>query len=76
MIRYRIRVEEGGEEEINTNSWERVADTGNPKDGGAMYAYVPTVERHEVEVSLYEQTVPTLDLAAVIRAVNGMKETP
>lgn len=50
--------------------WKQVADSGNPRDGGAQYDYVPS--EGTKEVSIYEQEVDDLDLAAVIRAVNRM----
>lgn len=52
--------------------YQRVADTGNPRDGGIVYEYVNVVKRLNDNRDIYEQEVDSLDLPAVIRAVNGL----
>lgn len=61
-------------ETINKKSraWEKIAETGNQRDGGAVFDYVDSVEEVDRETTVLEQTVRTLDLPAVIKAVNQL----
>jgi cell fate (sporulation/competence/biofilm development) regulator YlbF (YheA/YmcA/DUF963 family) len=51
--------------------YQKIADSGNEHDKGAIYGYVNmTDENVKKETKILEQTVEQLDLAAVIKAVN------
>lgn len=52
--------------------WKQVSDKGNPHDGGAIYEYVTYDGTQRVEREILKQEVETCDVAAVIRAVNGL----
>ena len=50
--------------------WTRVAKDESDRD---VYGYTPEIEKKVVEhTTIYTQVVEELDLAAVIKAVNGM----
>ena len=54
--------------------YEKIADTGNEKDNGAVYDYVQSEDEEEVETTLFEQTVEDMpDLMEVIKAFNQKK---
>ena len=55
----------------DSREYEKVADSGNTRDGGAQYEYVTTQKRQREETDILKQEVPTLDLAAVIVARCG-----
>jgi hypothetical protein len=52
--------------------WLKVADSGNKHDDGPIYEYVWIDGTREKTSTLLEQAVETLDLAAVIKAVNNL----
>lgn len=52
--------------------WVRVADSGNERNGGAVYGYAESPSTRQVEREVLRQQVYTLDVHAVIRAVNGL----
>lgn len=53
-------------------NWEKVADSGNERDGGAVYAYATFPSTTQRETKVLEQEVEDLDLKQVIRAINGL----
>ncbi len=66
-------IEKVPETRMERGEWVRVADTGNPKDGGSVYDYAPTREVASTNsIERYEQRVETLDLQALIAVVNGL----
>jgi hypothetical protein len=72
MPRYRVTITEVAETTVTRSEWRQVADSGNPMDGGAQYRHVPLETTQTTTLDVYQQQVPTLDINAVIRAVNGM----
>ena len=75
-VRYHIEVKEYWDDVIgDAIEWKQVADTGNEKNNGPVYEYVPKpgcVEVKERSRTLLEQTLPEIDLKAIIKAVNGL----
>lgn len=72
MKRYKITIEETQMVDESTTEYQKTADTGNPRDGGALYEYVPVKRLRSRETKIFEQTVEDLDIQGVIRAVNGI----
>jgi len=72
--KYQVTITKIEEGEGFSSTYERIADTGNERDGGPVYAYVkkPVISTNKNVV--FEQTLEDLDVTAVIRAVN--KITP
>ena len=70
--RYKIVITEMGDETVTVGAkWLIGADTNKPEPG---YGYSPEIETTEtVERQIYTQNVETIDLKAVIRAVNDME---
>ena len=71
---YVVSIVEVTERDVSPKpEWRHIADTGG-KDGGVLwdYAVPPGTETQIRRLSIYEQTVAELDLAAVIKAVNGL----
>lgn len=50
--------------------YKKIADTGNEKDGGAIYGYVENPQEVKEEQEILSQEVSEIDLFAVIKAVN------
>lgn len=71
---YRIRIEELTVKELVGQKYERIADTGNAKDGGPVYDYVAYPHTQEVSTLILDQTVSELDIVSVIKAVNKIGE--
>ncbi len=69
---FTIRITKDEVLDIKSQSYEKIADSGNEKDRGAVYAYVPYVKSEKRETELYKQTIEALDLLAVISAANGL----
>lgn len=69
-----ITVVEVKHEPKKSKQWLKVADTGNKRDGKAVYDYVESdvIERSEKE--LYKQEVNDIDLVSIITAVNVTPE--
>lgn len=69
---YRITIERVTREPKVQRTWQKVADSGNPKDGGVVYDYAeyPGEEINRVEV--LKQELEEVDLKVVIRALNGL----
>ena len=57
-----------------SREYQQVADTGNERDGGRVFAYVPCEKQERVERVLLHQQIDdgAFDLDDVIRAVNGL----
>ncbi len=71
---YEIRISKTEDVKKVRSKHSRVADSGNPEDGGAVYAWVDVETTEEVTVRcMYEQAVDELDLIAVIKAINNIK---
>jgi hypothetical protein len=54
--------------------WQRVADSGNERDGGPVYAYVSCPVTILKETHIYMQVVDALDIELVVSAVNSPKK--
>lgn len=72
---YRITIVRVEEVPTVKREWVKVADTGG-KDGGAEYDYATYESTETKERPVYSQTVETLDMAAVITAVNKHSSEP
>ena len=69
---FKITIEQKEPVRTTKKSYEKIADTGNPHDKGAMYGYV-AVDVVEIQSkTIYEQAVDVLDLPAVIKAINKL----
>lgn len=69
---YRILIEKIETEPFDKQEWQKVADTGNSRDGGPVYGYTACPTVREVTTKLLEQTLERLDLQAIILAANGI----
>jgi hypothetical protein len=69
---YKIEISKVEQVNVKKQSYEKVAETGNKRDSGPVFEYVPfdTVETRETNV--LTQQVEDLDLAAVIKAINKL----
>lgn len=52
--------------------YQQVANSGNPRDGGPIYEYVPVETVRKVEMELLKQCVEKINLVDVICAINGI----
>jgi hypothetical protein len=73
---YRVVVTRIETVERKTKDWLKQYDIPESDMGGrrpeGQYAYVETVKEVVDKTDIYDQTVNNLDLAAVIKAVNGL----
>ena len=67
---YRIKITKVEYEDCVTSEYEKIADSGNEKDDGAVYDYVEHPDSKLVETDMLSQTVVDLDFPAVIKAIN------
>ena len=58
---------------VNSKNWLKVADSGNEHDNGSVYDYRDCDEEKTESTEIYRQTVGSLQLADVIRAVNKIQ---
>ena len=70
--RYRVVVVQTNTKYVTSQEWRKVADTGNEKDNGAVYAYVDQRKLTTEEQTINRQEAESLDLSAIIKAVNGL----
>ena len=68
---YTVKVTQAKPSQREGQEWVLLADTGG-KDGGHLYGYAPRTIRETQEVEIYKQTVDSLQLISVIKAVNGI----
>jgi len=68
---YKITIEVLHHDIQDWPDWKKVADSGNPKDGGAIYDHVPAQRWHTNTETVYEQVVEELNIWGVIEAVNA-----
>lgn len=69
---FRIEITETRTETKRRKEYQLIADTGNPRDGGRVFDYIEADLPTEVRRAVLTQEVDTLDLGAVIKAVNNL----
>lgn len=68
----RVTIERVTRNRVPYREWLKVADSGNPRDQGAIYEYVDS-ERSEAESHLLlKQELENIDIVAVIKALNAI----
>jgi hypothetical protein len=70
---YKITIEKIETVKYMARDYEKIADTGNKQDNGPVYGYVEHPEERQATTTILEQTIETLDLPEVIKAVNQLK---
>jgi len=73
MARYRVLIETIEEKPSTEKKWVVLSDKGGD-GGGAKYGYAPPdgSVRNE-RITVLEQNLDKIDVAAVIKAINGIK---
>lgn len=71
--RYVLSITRYSYEKIIKKEWERIADTGNEKDGKSVYGYVDREETKNVEDNVCRQEIDKANIRAIIAAANGFK---
>lgn len=69
---YKITIIKLDEVQVTKRDWVRQSDTGNENGGGPVYGYATYDSTTTQETKILEQTVETLEIGKVIRAVNGL----
>jgi hypothetical protein len=69
---FKITIDEIRSQKEQGSDWLKVADTGNERDGGPQYASVPCEKVVNRSERIFEQTVDSLDISAVIAVINGL----
>lgn len=69
---FRVEIVEVTERQTTRHNYQKVADSGNPRDGGAIYEHIPLAGVENVERKVLTQEVETIDLPSVIRAINNL----
>jgi len=65
MAIYRIRITKYETVVKTTKEYQRIADTGNERDGKTVYDYIPVEKETDVERDVLDCTVANLDLQNV-----------
>jgi len=68
---YRIRITQETTGTRATTEYKVVAETGNEKDGGRMFDYVPTNKEFTEETELLDMRIGSLSMEMVIDAILG-----
>ena len=69
---YRIAIERVTRNPKTQRTWQKIADTGNMGDGGAVYGYAEYLGEEIDRVEVLKQELEEVDLKSVIRALNGL----
>ncbi len=70
---FRIKIQEVVATQVQRQEYQKLAETGNKGDGGPVFGYVAIPGHFTTsERDMLIQEVDSLDLAAVIRAINGL----
>lgn len=70
MSTFRITIEKIEKVTVRDRDYQKLADTGNEKDGGPIYGYVNFEKETTTSITILDQRVDELDLPTVIKAVN------
>jgi len=70
---YRVLIEKIDTVKGTSREYQKVADSGNKHDKGPMYDYVTFESESTKTTKVLEQHVEQIDMAAVIKAVNGLQ---
>lgn len=68
---YKIVITKIDKKEFIDREYQKIADSGNERDDGAIYDYVEFPNTKSVESEVYTQKVEDLDIKQVIDAVNS-----
>lgn len=69
MAKYKIRIDKIVTEERTVTEYQKVADTGNDRDGKSIYDYVPVVKSIINEEKVLECIVDDMNINAVIKSI-------
>ena len=72
---YRVQVTKEERVPSIEQTWKVVADSGNEKDGGKVYDYVPCQVEKTVMTDLLDLRVEELNLAYIVQAALGLVKT-
>lgn len=70
---YKVTIEKIETKTVIGREYEKIADSGNPHDKGAIYGYVSKEVAQTSKINIFEQTVEELDMTKVIKAVNNLQ---
>lgn len=72
--KYKVSIKRIDVVDVIGQEWQKIADKGNEKDNGPVYAYVKLdrVQDRETELLTQEITDEGLDIKNVIKAINGL----
>lgn len=71
----RILIEKEVKQDSVGREYQKIADSGNDRDAGAVYAYVEFPSTKTVTTKIMEQFVSDdLDIPAVIAVINGLQK--
>lgn len=72
FVKYTVTISRRDVRNATGRDWKQVADSGNKHDGGIMYDYVTYPTRENVDTEILKQEIrdETLDIKAVIKAIN------
>ena len=63
---YKISITKIEKEKVVENKYQKIADSSNELDKGAIYGYVPLETEKQIETTILEQSVEELNLFEVI----------
>ena len=69
---YRVLIEKIQDVDYVSREYEKLADSGNKQDGGAVYGYVECPATKTETTEIYVQSLDEIDLPAIIKATNKM----
>lgn len=69
---FKVTIVEITQRDVVKQEYEKLADTKNKYDNGAVYGYVEKKATERVERQVLTQEVETVDVAAVIKAINNL----
>lgn len=67
---YKIKITKTERRKYEGREYQQVSDTGNPRDNGPVYDYVPLEKEEEIETTVLSQSLEEIDLPRIIKAVN------
>ena len=69
---YKIKITKVETIETTGREYQKVSDTGNERDNGAVFDYVDCITEKEIDTDILIQELEKIDIPTVIKSINNL----